>query len=374
MAWYNSINNSNCIFVIDGNSVITNSNTITTPSVVNSQVTVHDSTASVYNIPKTGFKILNNNLDISYYYTYKTIDIKKKNLLFKDPLSLPDTCTIVLMVQQRTNSQWMETVIVPSAGSGRGGPYQRVNDRNWNVEGINCTSTLPSIYTKNSFDGFDVVIIQINRLESLLKVITTYGTFSVTTNFPETVFGTNSYLYNVIGDNNNSAYYPDGYLVAFGIFNKIFTEQELEILKAEIDNDLLIYKTSINLNTDIELETQNTSLLQVSANNIDKISFTNHIKPFNLEYNLTIDSEINITDVSTNTYKNISDYVFKENVPVSVKLFLYERQSGELLYTTISDSNGYFEFKNLDSTLEYIITSNDDTYQFKSIIKNYNKE
>ena len=374
MAWYNSIGNSNCIFVIDGNSAITNNNTVTTPSVINSQVTVHDSTASVYNTLKAGFKILNNDIDMSYYCTYKTIDIKKKNLLFKDPLSLPDTCTIVLMVQQRTASQWMETVIVPYAGSGREGPYQRVNDRNWNVEGINCTSTLPSIYTKNSFDGFDIVIIQINRLESLLKVITTYGTFSVTTNFPETVFGTNSYLYNVIGDNDNSVEYPDGYLVAFGIFNKIFTEQELEILKAEIDNDLLIYKTSINLNTDIELEIQNTSLLQVSANNIDKISFTNYIKHFNSEDNLTIDSESNIADVSTNTYKNISDYVFKENIPVSVKLFLYERQSGELLYTTISDSNGYFEFKNLDSTLEYIITSNDDTYQFKSIIKNYNKE
>ena len=72
-------------------------------------------------------------------------------------------------------------------------------------------------------------------------------------------------------------------------------------------------------------------------------------------------------------YKTISDYIFKEGVPISTLVFLYERKGGVLVAKSYSDENGYFEFKDVNADLEYVVTSNDTTYQFKSVIKNYDK-
>ena len=86
-----------------------------------------------------------------------------------------------------------------------------------------------------------------------------------------------------------------------------------------------------------------------------------------------LDDKIYITDLRIKNAYNIKDYVYKENVGVRTILFLYERESGELIYKTESDDTGYFEFNNLDKNLEYVVTSNDKTHQFKSIIKNYDR-
>ena len=57
---------------------------------------------------------------------------------------------------------------------------------------------------------------------------------------------------------------------------------------------------------------------------------------------------------------------------MKVKLFLYERNTGVLIKTTFSDTEGNFSFLNLNKDLEYFVTANDNKYQFQSVIKNYN--
>ena len=103
--------------------------------------------------------------------------------------------------------------------------------------------------------------------------------------------------------------------------------------------------------------------------NIKPINF---LKPASAN-NIEISENIYISDLRLKNIHTIKDYVYKENVGVRTHLFLYERESGELIYKTESDDTGYFEFNNLDKNLEYVVTSNDKTHQFKSIIKNYDR-
>lgn len=69
---------------------------------------------------------------------------------------------------------------------------------------------------------------------------------------------------------------------------------------------------------------------------------------------------------------NLSDQILEEGLPIRCEVFLYEKLTGVLLKTAISDLEGYFTFYNLSTSLEYLISANDNKYQFKSIIKNYN--
>ena len=100
----------------------------------------------------------------------------------------------------------------------------------------------------------------------------------------------------------------------------------------------------------------------------------NHIKPVKVtDRQLQLVDDVYIRDLTIKNVYSIKDYVYKENVGVRTILFLYERESGELIYKTESDDTGYFEFNNLDKNLEYVVTSSDKKHQFKSIIKNYDR-
>ena len=57
-----------------------------------------------------------------------------------------------------------------------------------------------------------------------------------------------------------------------------------------------------------------------------------------------------------------------------VTLYLLERLTGKLVAKTRSDETGYFKFKNIDKTLDYIIISPDSKNQFKTILKDYNPD
>lgn len=134
----------------------------------------------------------------------------------------------------------------------------------------------------------------------------------------------------------------------------------------------------INFDNLISEKYFDTGLVNFSKISMKGYIIMKNIKPINFlkpasANNIEISENIYISDLRLKNIHTIKDYVYKENVGVRTHLFLYERESGELIYKTESDDTGYFEFNNLDKNLEYVVTSNDKKHQFKSIIKNYDR-
>ena len=144
------------------------------------------------------------------------------------------------------------------------------------------------------------------------------------------------------------------------------------------NNQDTLYSPIVNFNTLLPDKYLDKSMINFSKITINSyttmknITYINFLKP-NYNKSIEILDSVYISNLIIKNIYTIKDYVYKENVGVRTTLFLYERESGELIYKTESDDTGYFEFHNLDKNLEYVVTSNDKKHQFKSIIKNYDR-
>ena len=144
------------------------------------------------------------------------------------------------------------------------------------------------------------------------------------------------------------------------------------------NNQDTLYSSIFNFNTLLPDKYFDNSMINFSKITMDSytpiksITCTDFLK-INYNKHIEILNNIYTSDLAIKNIYTIKDYVYKENVGVRTILFLYERESGELISRTESDDTGYFEFNNLDKNLEYVVTSNDKTHQFKSVIKNYDR-
>lgn len=370
MAWWDIIPNSRCIFAIDGNSYVNAANNIIlSNNDQNFDINVDGMTSSVSKVILSSLKISNHQIMTESIFSYKSLNIKKKNLIFKSPIIFEDQATLILICKVRSPSQLLETA------SGVEGPWID-SKRYWEVGNFATAldSNIDKNYTMNAFNGVDTLIVEIDRIKGELRLKTTYGIITVKTNFPGGSFASSDTSYTVIGDVTNSGHYFDGNIVAYGAFNRLFNENEFSQILAKIDEELLVKKaTVVPSNTGISLK----GSLSRNSNNVKSIDFTlyntNYQKPEKIEKANYIKPKTDIFTIGVEKISEIKDYVYKENIGVRATLYLYERYSGELVSRTISDENGYFEFLNLDSNLEYVIASHDPDHQFKSIIKNYGK-
>ena len=90
-----------------------------------------------------------------------------------------------------------------------------------------------------------------------------------------------------------------------------------------------------------------------------------------VEGSALIDTEYYIKDININEYGEIKDYIYEEEEPTDTKLFLIDRDTGKHIATTFSNSNGYFEFKSIDKSREYLVVAPHLNYQFRAIVKDY---
>lgn len=380
MRWWETPGNNTCLFALDHNSDFTK-NSLFFSNNSNYLTTLNGDNLLSKNIV-SGFTALNLKRILPIRIdSYKSLKIDKTNLLFNTPLFLPNNFTIVLKAKINGSS-----LLMSNNGNSYGltfgtGEYNAASDSAWRIDGFRPEGD----YTKSEFDSVNkgyiqTVVLRGDIANKQVEFITDYGTFTVpqeSTAFQKFLV---SQTYTTLGyQHTHTSWRPDLDIIAYGLFNKILTDEELDNLFLSVDNTFKIKSVVTYIKTDVELrfsETSKTSniffenpynvLLNISYIDNKRIVYYPEILPgFDL---LPLHTE----EVLYEELEHIEDVVLEEGVPVQIKLYLYEKETGSLLKTTVSDKQGNFSFLNLKKAFEYIVTANDPKYQFQSVIKNYN--
>lgn len=374
--WYDQV--EGCIFAIDYNSRLTEDGDRISYSNDPSKflVSYDFQKDKVEKTIETRVKVKNFSMLLDNTLTYKTLRLIKHPFNFDCPVYLHNEFTYILRVKLKSDSLFLSR----NTWDGNHGPCysftggHSVYNQNWRVHSFQ-TGQDHDVGVRSSLNPdtfFDTVVVKGDLRERTVKIITSYGEYSAPPNaynyFLSTAY--NSFLGYTQG---STTWYPDASIVAYGIWNRELTQEELDRVLSKVDEQFLVSKNKIVFNNfDSGLNTvdiySDIDFISVQSDKIEDYYIGN--KPTVVDKRC-ITSTVHTANILKSRYKNIKDIVLKENEPVRTKLFLYERHSGGLLATTWSNDKGEFEFKELDANWEYIVSSPDREYQFKSIIKDY---
>ena len=155
-----------------------------------------------------------------------------------------------------------------------------------------------------------------------------------------------------------------------------FSVEEFNAVLSKIDEEFLIHsKNTLVYGSDIITNETITNIYLESVKELNNNLFSyNYYKSTTIYSNRLLEESNYNTDLKINKYGYIGDHVYEEDQPIVTKLYLLVRNTGELVETTYSNTDGYFEFHNIDKTLEYVVISPHLQHQFNSIIKDYKLE
>lgn len=380
MKWWEIPQNCNCIFALDTDSV-TSSSKVYFSNKPEKFLTLQNGNNKVYPGLATGFKHKNliNEKPLKYH-TYKSLIIAKTNLLFSTPILLSESFTFILKCRLRQNS-----VLMSNNGASFGltlgvGDYDQIDEGYWRINGFNAGD---QVYSKKQLVPFTGNYIQTVVLKGSINLKdvsfkTDYGTFQIPSNSPAFQNFLQNKTYSHIGYTSSENWQPNIEIIAYGLFDKILTEEEELQIEENLEENFFLKKSNFDFKTSLSygeekyyyesnlLKPKNfgeSDFLQGSEPVDGSETFINKVK---------INSEVIVRQTLYKDFENIYDKVLEEGLPVEVKLFLYERNTGILIKTTFSDTEGNFSFLNLNKDLEYFVTANDNKYQFQSVLKNYN--
>ena len=363
MKWWEIPQNCNCIFALDTNSV-TSSSKVYFSNNPEKFLTLQNGNNKVYPGLAIGFKHKNliNEKPLKYH-TYKSLIIAKTNLLFSTPILLSESFTFILKCRLRQNS-----VLMSNNGASFGltlgiGDSDQIDEGYWRINGFNAGD---QVYSKKQLVPFAGNYIQTVVLKGSINLKdvsfkTDYGTFQIPSSSPAFQNFLQNKTYSHIGYTFSEKWQPNIEIIAYGLFDKILTEEEELQIEANLEENFFLKKSDFDFKT--SLSYGESDFLQGSEPVDGSKTFINKVK---------INSDVIVGQTLYKDFENIYDKVLEEGLPVKVKLFLYERNTGVLIKTTFSDTEGNFSFLNLNKDLEYFVTANDNKYQFQSVIKNYN--
>lgn len=372
--WWNIVTNSNPIFAIDSTSQIEFKGSVL--RYANNPNSYFISDYFVKNaVEKSncyGIKTANYTQLFDYFYTYKSLRFKKIRFRFKEVLNYPENFTLILYTKVYTNSYFLGK---SKTGADHGPAWERVpvNSQqyvyNWRYD-LEITGQNYS-YTKReevSNPHISYVVYTGSLATGKVKAYTPYGLYNLTTSkhFKSDV------NIDLLGYSDNS-WNIDADIIAFGVFDKEFTTEEISSVLSKIETDFKIdQKVMSTSNTDQRLVGSSTAEIITASEKI-KMNLYNFYKPVIQKSNNLLLEKVYTKNLKISKYSNISDYIYEEGQPVISKIFLIERITGQLVATTISNQSGYFEFKDVDKNLEYMVISPHKQYQFKSVLKDYTK-
>lgn len=381
MKWWEIPQNCNCTFALDATSKATSTKVFFANDPLR-YLTLESTTNRVYNTVTTGLihKNLKNEKPLNTH-TYKSITVAKTNLVYDTPLLLPDNFTIVLKCKLKQSS-----VLMSNGGSYHGltlglGQYDQTDEGFWRIHGFNAGS---EIYTKAQLVPFTGNYIQTVVLKGSISgrditFKTDYGSFKIPVS--SSTF-TTGYLqnrtYSHMGYSTSENWKPNLDIIAYGVFDNILSAEEEANVFAAIEDQFFISKHPFSFNSNLKYIKENFKIPKetLKPKLFLKDNFLEISEPVEIFGNIVnkdiIKSNVITQQVLYSVFENIHDVVLEEGIPVQVKLFLYERNTGVLIKTTMSNREGVFSFLNLNKDLEYFITANDNKYQFQSVVKNYN--
>lgn len=380
--WYNFIPNISTRFQLDYNSNLNeDGNIITFNGSSNSISSEGNVKNGMIKAEYAGPCYRNFNYKDNYIYKYKTIKINKTNWIFKDSINIPNEFTFILKTKVWSNSVFLNKALnaephglVYDITSGNSGSYKYL----WRIAGDYSAGQNYSYEERSRLSPLiDTVIVKGNITNKDVTFMTTYGIYKISpTSDAFNLFLTTNTLYSVIGYFTDNVFRPEADIIAYALYDANLTYEQLYLTDLAIDEQFLINKTLLSTQTS-KIMTYKYSYFNTSvdtSNTKIKFNYTDYLRKKTLESINLIQYEINIKDTFIKEYKTIKDYVYEENTPVVTVLYLIERSSGILIAKTVSRQDGYFEFKNINKDLDYIVLSPDKKYQFKSVIKDYINE
>lgn len=368
-----------CIFALDADSIVTKSDVYFTNN-ANRSLKSYTGVNRIETSSTAGLRYnklsYEENIKI---YTYKSLKLNDTHLIFDTPVLLPNEFTFILKCKVNVSS-----LLLSNNGSNYGltfgtGEMNSSDDSRWRISGYNTGQD----FLKNDLDrfnkgGIQTVILKGNIATKSVVFITDYGSYLIPSDSPAFQSFLQSRTYTTIGySHTGAAWRPNLDIIAYGLFDKIFTGTEISQVLESIDSQFLLKTSDLKPTTGSGTTLNNHSnpgrfVLTNIPLNVGSILKTS--KPiatkFKTVFNI-ISPEIGVQSLLYKDMKTISDVILEEGQPVIAKLFLYERGTGTLLKTTISDVKGRFNFYNLSRNFEYRVTSNDPKYQFRTITKTY---
>ena len=394
MAWWSKIKpDSECLFAIDSNSVLEADKLFFT-----NKPSRYLTFLKSKNRTRIGTVRGQISQEGGLVKEYKALKIDRTNLLFDYPLQLPNNFTIILKCTVNTSSKFL------SNNGSDFGPAYKVDpnssipeEGSWVLEGFRPDTTilgnqrfeqrydLQTVILSGSIDSKNVYI-ETNYGKELIPANSeSFRTFLVSQSLSTVGAGVGEPSWSLHAD-----------IIAFGVFSSILTEEEIEDILLEVDKDFLIGYVNTGRNYKTPQDYLHQGYFNIKDKNYldleqHKIPFLGGLsfKPDTLFTNLkrgdpeevlpilgvSLSDKISSLESLSVLYRNmfsIRDIVLKEEYPIKTKLYLYEKNQGSLIKVTVSDQEGVFQFNNLNPELEYIVRASDNSYQFKSILKDYN--
>lgn len=384
MKWWEIPQNCNCLFALDSESQINSDGSVLNFSNTSDNfLTARGGVKGrIFKNKRMGFKAANHKNKLDSMYIYNTLAIADTNLIFNTPINTTENSTWFLKCILRGKSilsQGDATITYGLLYEHNRSDYEY--SRSWTTHNFS-TPTLSVEERQTSGDTIHNVVISHDTSAREAIFLTDYGIFTKPVSPVEYFSNQFGSVHDVkmIGYSGGDEWSPKIDIIAYGLFDKVLSKEEIEAMFLQAEDSYKVSEkyTSFTSTIDIDLSgtTLNTNLIKLkdlsSMNNLKNIH-----TPETGDLTISLDqtpSELRILQMLYSNIKNISDIILEEGIPaVKVKIFLFERNSGILLKTTESNSEGLFTFTNLNEDLEYLVTANDNKYQFSSIIKNYNK-
>lgn len=387
MAWYD-IPGVNCVFSLDHNSRLNSSSAsrVYYSNDVNRYLNVNSpSTTRVRKEFLTGTEIKNFEfIGSEAVKSYLTLRLENAFLTFQTPPSMPEEFTLFLKTKLNGPSIFLDSDNT-SGGYGPCFNYETLGQADtvwytWRMSGFTSGQEYSPSVRERGKNSISTLIIKGSRITKEALMITDYGTY-VLNEETSTVFGSggifkDTTLIQMGYSSGPGTWDPNANIVAYGLFDKDLSLEQLDKVIKDIDNEFLFSDETIKLNkSNIKLDFSFKNYFKKTSiynSNHHLTSTTKILKPLNIDYKTTsFVPEIPQIDIESPKRIDLKDFVYEEEVPVQTELYLLERHSGQILKRTRSNTQGFFEFKDLDPELEYIIISPDIKYQYKSVIKDY---
>ena len=367
--WYNILPGVNCVFAMDYDCPVNYNGTIINYTNNNSKtLTALDGLVNkAYKTEFSAYKVKEYRYLLDTIYKYKALRLDNINFRAPDPIVLPENCTIIFVGKVESSSVFMGREEIYNWGLRIDNSNNEDYRHSWRVDSA-VFKSLHNITEKDStrFGTYvDTVILKGNKFTTNVECITSYGTIK---------HNSNKYIsqqvphYSIIGYKDN-IYRPDAYIVAYGIFDKQLSQEEIDTVLGKIDEQFLVSSSSSSSSS---ITVQKLSEYEVDLDSYLGTPNMVEIKSHKVvEGSALIDTEYYIKDININEYGEIKDYIYEEEEPTATKLFLIDRDTGKHVATTFSNSNGYFEFKSIDKSREYLVVAPHLNYQFRAIVKDY---
>ena len=362
MKWWEGYSGVNCTFALDYNSVI-EGNKLFFSNDPSRFLEFSNQDIKALNGTTSGFELQNSKFESLDVIKYKSLNISNTDLTFDIPQQIENEFTLILKCRVNQSTVFLcnnTSDYGPTFGVGLHNNTVSTGSDDWIWS---CSGFLPSENKTPNNSTFDIktLVIKGNMNSKEVYFYTEYGVIKVPTNSSAFTSGflvpkTYSTLGYISSDRRWSI---NSDIIAYGIFDKILTEEQITDLKNKIDLEFKISRSKNQIfKKDLFLE--NTFQATKSIRSFVKESISEH------------SLEGNQHSILYKNTKTIIDIVLEEGLPIVTKLYLYERYTGELLKVTYSNSKGQFTFLDLKEDIEYIIRASDNKYQFQSILKDYN--